>query len=146
MVRAAALLLAVCVGACAPVAVAVPEVAAPTDGSMLNFYRASQGLAPVARSGLLQQAAAAHAADLAAMGRVSHVGSDGGRLGTRLARVGYGYTQAAENLALTPGGADAAITLWTGSAGHRANMLLPGVTDYGLAQNGDYWVLVLGRR
>ncbi len=43
----------------------------------LNAYREAEGRAPLQRMGTLDAAAATHAADLAAMGRLSHEGRDG---------------------------------------------------------------------
>lgn len=118
----------------------------------VNTARATHGLAPLAWSGRLAGAAAAHAADLQSCGRIAHEGCDGSDLARRLNRIGYGFRMAAENLAVCACDADGVVRLWLGSDGHRRNLLNPNVTEIGADTRADptdlrraLWVLVLGR-
>lgn len=65
--------------------------------ALINEKRAGHGLAPLAWSPALAQAAQAHAEDCARRDFGSHVGSDGARLRQRLARAGYHPSAATEN-------------------------------------------------
>lgn len=127
-----------------------PRTSAPQGdpgpyGAQLNAFRSSQHLPPLRFSAPLQRAAEGHVADLEHKSRLSHRGSDGSTLATRVRGQGYAFSQVAENLAMTPGDIDDAMWLWIHSPGHYANLILPGVTDYGLAREGQFWVLVLAR-
>ncbi len=135
----------------------------------VNSFRAQHKLPPLAYSSAYAGAAQAHANDLA---RRDHLDHNGFR--QRVAAIG---SRAAENVAYiqcrrgsaqpaqtgglfgglfgaTSGGsgcssADAAYRMWARSSGHRANMLMKGITHYGLADavsgsGKHYWVLELG--
>ncbi|MCA0994141.1 CAP domain-containing protein [Alloyangia pacifica] len=112
----------------------------------LNSWRRAQGLAPLSRSGQLQRAAQVHSDDMARMNKMSHVGSDGSRVGARTRAAGYDYREVAENVAMTPLGIDSAMELWAKSPSHRAAMSRSDLREFGLAQNGRYWTLVMGLR
>lgn len=146
-----ALLTSGCMSA-VPERISVPEVAsqgeqaaATTAVPSLNAYRAASGLPGLTRSAALQRAAEAHARDMAGMGVMTHTGSDGSSVGDRVKRQGYRFRRVAENVAETGRGADGAMELWIDSGPHRRNMLLRDVTQYGLANSGDYWALVVAR-
>lgn len=143
-----ALLVAGCVTAVPEQRAPVAEVASQGAGvsaPSLNAYRAANGLPGLTRSAALQRAAEAHARDMARMGDMTHTGSDGSSVGDRVKRQGYRFGRVAENIAETGRGADRVMELWIASPPHRRNMLLRDVTQYGLAQSGDYWALVVGR-
>lgn len=116
----------------------------------VNRVRSGAGLPVLAVNPRLACAARRHARDIAGRGRLDHVGGDGADLATRLARVGYLYARAAENLALAGGDVAEVMALWQASPGHRRNMLDAAVTEAGVGRVpvGDrvYWVLELGRR
>jgi uncharacterized protein YkwD len=64
-------------------------------------------------------------------------------------RLGGGAITAAENVSFGCDSEDCAIRQWARSAGHRRNMLMGGVSRYGIASAVDakgrrYWVLELG--
>ncbi|WP_236016541.1 CAP domain-containing protein [Salipiger abyssi] len=126
-------------------AVASQGAAAQAATPSLNAYRAANGLSGLSRSAALQRAAESHARDMERMGDMTHTGSDGSSVGDRVKQQGYRFRRVAENIAETGRGADRVMELWIASAPHRKNMLLPDVTQYGLAQSGDYWALVVGR-
>ena len=149
-VMMAALVLA---GACAgplpgPAGGAAPVASAPAMADMdrlVNGARRGAGLAPVVSMAALDAAAQRQASDLAAAGGVSHVGAGGSRLSDRLRASGVRACVAAENVAFNGGGAEAVMARWTSSPLHRANLLNPKVTGYGLGRSGDHWVLVLAQ-
>lgn len=114
---------------------------------LINAQRRQAGLKALAPDPRLQRAAAEQAADLARRDRLDHTNGAGEDLGARLARVGYAWRTAAENIA--GGAADAAevLALWLASDGHRRNLLLPEIETAGIGQLGDgerrVWVLIV---
>ena len=98
----------------------------------VNNVRAEQGLTPVAVDAVLAQAALAYANDMARRRFFGHVTPDGSALPDRLAKAGFHWTVAAENIALDEDvrHADAALR---GSPTHRANILDPRVRKIGVA-------------
>lgn len=119
-------------------------VAQSTDqvGQPLNAFRAAEGRAAFRQNAKADAAALAHARDMAQQGFFAHTGSNGSTLGRRLRAAGCRFTGAAENIAKGQPTAAAVVAAWADSQGHRTNML--GAYDqYGAAQVGDIWVLVL---
>ena len=129
--------------------------------ALLNAWRA-QGAscagvaqAPVAAlrwDDRLAAAAARHAADSAAMGAVTHVGSDGSSVAQRVAEAGFSAWGVGENAAAGVSSAGAVLALWQDSPPHCVNMAAPEYTDVGVAcasdarsPLGEHWVMVLGR-
>ena len=107
----------------------------------LNSYRAAHGRMPLNFSAELMGVAYAHAADMAARRHLDHRGFK--------QRMGAVASTAAENVSYGCATEDCAIRQWARSAGHRRNMLMGGVSAYGIASavssNGRrYWVLELG--
>lgn len=107
----------------------------------LNGYRASHGRPPLQWSAELAAAAHAHAHDLARRGRLDHKNFR--------QRLGSVASTAAENVSYGCNSEDCAIRQWARSSGHRRNMLMRGVSRYGIASAVDakgrrYWVLELG--
>ena len=157
MARTTILVLAciLALSACEPVATPAEPAAAPavTRGAeasnahgLLNAERARKGLAPVSRSTKLNAAAAGHARNMAARGFFSHTGSNGGSVGHRVGRQGYGYCVVNENLSYGRSRLANVIRAWMNSPGHRRNILNPKVTEFGVAKApGNYWVLVMAR-
>ncbi len=117
--------------------------AIPPGGRGINEYRRDAGIAPVARSSRLDAAARVHANDMAQRRFFGHRGSDGSTHTRRIRAQGCGG--GAENLAEGPYDARSVMSAWMGSLGHRANILRPAVTHYGLANAGNKWVLTLSR-
>jgi uncharacterized protein YkwD len=118
--------------------------------ALVNAERAKAGQPALTLEPRLTMAACWHAIDLARGGPLSHRGSDGSGLGDRLARSGYPFAMAAENLAAGITTPDETVWLWSGSPGHRRNMLTAEFGEAGVAHRtaagGDVWVLVLGTR
>jgi uncharacterized protein YkwD len=106
----------------------------------LNSFRHAHGLPPLHHSGALQAMAQRHARSMAARRSMDHADfyTEHGRSGAR-----------AENVAAGCANESCVMSMWADSSGHRANMLLSDVRNYGLASaaSGDtrYWCLVLGR-
>jgi uncharacterized protein YkwD len=131
---------------------------------LVNEARQQNGLPPLKRVDLLDQAARYHAADMAQDGYFNHDSYDliGGQLQMvcnwidRIASFyispdGPGYTSLAENIA--GGQSDPATVMgaWMNSSGHRANILSTsnwelGVGYYQGGSYGRYWVQDFGRR
>lgn len=134
---------------------AAPSVARAEDSpeaaliAAVNGERATANLPALAAEGRLACAARAHARDLAASGRFSHTSGDGGDLVARLARAGYAYAMAAENLALAGPKPGEVVRLWRESPGHNRNMRAAEARAAGAAReraaDGRYlWVIVFG--
>ena len=123
------------------VAIAALMLATPAFALDLNGFRAEHKLPPLSYSATLAGAAFAHARDMAKRNSLDHNGfNDRAKL--------TGGT-AAENVSWGCADETCAIRQWANSAGHRANMLMTGVTSYGLAsavaENGrKYWAMELG--
>jgi uncharacterized protein YkwD len=121
--------------------VAVALLSFPAQAVDLNSYRKANGQKPLRQDATLITLARAHAADMARRGTMDHAGFYAVR-----ARRGA----AAENVAYGCGDANCAMQQWINSWAHRANMLRPDFTRYGLAsaksRSGPrFWALVLGR-
>jgi uncharacterized protein YkwD len=142
-----ALLVAGCaglggVGGVGPVLVDARAAAAATSA-----YRATQGRGPVGVSSRLNTIAARQALAMAKRGRLGH--DLIGPLQKRLKNGGYVWLVAVENIGAGYDTFDAALAAWQTSAGHRSNLLEPGVTEIGVAaartddKYGTYWALIL---
>ena len=148
MVRFAAALIALCLAAAAP-----PAMAAEPAGALLadvNLARAKQGLAPLHLVALLSKVANAHSAAMARLGFFDHRGADGKRIAERLTDAGYGFLFAGENLSAGIGNPDTVVKQWLLSHDHRTNLLEPRARDAGIgyvaAPHGQfryYWTLIL---
>jgi uncharacterized protein YkwD len=117
----------------------VALAASPALALDINSFRAQHKLPPLAVSSMLAAAAYSHAADMAARKSLDHNGF-------RQRMVG---SMGAENVAYGCDSEDCVTRMWAASAGHRKNMLLKGITHYGIASatGADgrvYWALELG--
>lgn len=109
--------------------------------------------APLGWDMQLFQAAATHAADMAANNYFSHTGQDGSSFSDRLSAAGYRYRAAAENIAAGQTSVRAVMQGWIQSPGHCANIMNGNLTEVavacvrsnGNAQYGTYWAMELGR-
>lgn len=133
-----------------------PPPPAPTEVQLMldstNAERTAAGLAPLAYSDQLSQAASAHAADQ--FGRLcpsqlSHTGTDGSNTGVRISRTGLTVRNWAENVACGQPSVDQVMWGWMTSPGHRANILNPELTHIGISFSYNdggrtYWVQVFG--
>jgi uncharacterized protein YkwD len=117
-----------------------------------NDARTKNGLSALRSNSRLMDAARIHAAQMAANQRSDHTisGAQYPTMQSRLDAVGYAYVQAAENVAWNQQSAQAVVTTWMNSSGHRANILDPGLTEMGAAmarssRGEPYWIQVFGR-
>jgi len=102
---------------------------------------------PLKRSPALDEAARAHAEDMARNSFLAHTGSDGSNPGERATRAGYDWQVIAENVAAGQTSADDIAATWLESAGHCANLRDAKFSETGVAyalNPGDgrdiYWV------
>ena len=124
--------------------VAVPVLADPMGLAAVNALRDVKGLTPLSYSDRLEQAAAAHARDMAKHGYFSHSGRNGSTVGKRVTKAGYEWCFVAENIAKGQRSLDAVIRGWTNSPWHYRNMVEPRAREMGLARaEGDVWVMAL---
>ena len=135
------LLFAFCACAADVPAVAAGETAAGI-GPQVNTYRRAEGLPALRRNARADAAAKEHAEDMARNGFFGHRGSDGSTVGGRLRAAGCTFTAAGENIAKGWKTDDQVVAAWIASPGHQRNMLGK-FRQYGVAQAGDVWVLVL---
>ena len=131
---------------CAPPPVSAPiDISAPC-ADLVNAARSSAGLAPLAVNGPLNVAAELHSTDQAQREDMTHAGSNGSDAGVRIERQGYSWSTWAENVAAGQPDCPAVVDAWMHSAGHRANILDPSLTDIGVGavtgSNGVvYWTM-----
>ncbi len=100
----------------------------------------------------LQQAALAHARDMARHSYFSHTGRDGSGAAQRATRAGYRWRMVGENIAAGQMQAEAAMQSWLKSPGHCANIMRPEFDEMGVAFSvnnqsslGIYWVQMFGK-
>jgi uncharacterized protein YkwD len=119
--------------------------------ALINAYRKSKGLKPLALNAQLSEAAKAHSADLAKWDRISHYGSDGSNPWDRVKRVGYHAKLAAEHVGTGQVTIEEVMKGWEASPGHNKNLLLADAKQMGIALVQDpktefktFWTLVIG--
>lgn len=132
----------------APIDSAVLELAA-----LINLARIDAGVAELEWSLELEGAAVLHAQDMSNGDFVSHTGSDGSDLVTRMRRAGYDPAWRGEIIAQVMGGPEEALRWWWDSQLHRETMLGEAYRDFGVGRAaqgkraGWYnYVVVFGRR
>ena len=104
---------------------------------------------PLKQVAALDNAALAHAQDMAAHSYIGHKGSDGSMPADRATRVDYTWSSVAENVAGGQTTAEEVVKTWLTSPGHCANLMSPRYSDTGVAyavnpasKKGIYWVQV----
>ena len=120
----------------------------PTDRVLVlvNAERDKAGCSPVTVDAKLTKAAQDHSQDMADHTNMSHTGSDGSSMSDRLARVGYRFSTAGENVAAGYGTPESVMDGWMNSPGHKANILNCAFKEIGigLAGPGNYWTQNFG--
>jgi uncharacterized protein YkwD len=113
----------------------LPLSAGPADSVLtaVNAARAKAGCTPLRLNGKLAAAAKSHARAMAEQNFFGHAGKDGSRFSSRIARQGYSYRTAAENIAAGQRSAGQVVQSWLGSTGHRRNILNCQMTETGIA-------------
>jgi uncharacterized protein YkwD len=101
----------------------------------------------------LAEAAAGHAADMAANDYFSHASRDGRGFNQRIAEVGYAWSTIGENIAAGQGSVELVMENWLHSPGHCENLMNERYAEIGVAcvrgegtEYTSYWVMELGRR
>jgi hypothetical protein len=105
----------------------------------MNQDRQAQGLSPLRINPALSAAAQSRSQLLAGEGRIYHVSAPAGTPWPNLARAGYSYTNAGENLAV---GIEATGTLedrWMNSPSHRENIVNGIYEDVGVGVTSGYY-------
>lgn len=133
---------------------AFAQSAVPVDAkralSLVNSYRASNGLPPLDLNPSLGHAAATHSVRMAEKNKLAHSFGFGirSKLPARLRKVGYDFGAAAENIGYGYSSLSSVMEGWKNSRGHRVNLLRKGVTEMGIAaalgrDGRPYWTLIL---
>lgn len=118
---------------------------------LTNQHRQAAGCAPLKWNPQLAAAAQRHADDMSGRNYFSHVSPSGARFTTRIAKTGYRYRVAAENIAAGQQSPEEVVATWMASPAHRANILNCGLRDIGVGFSsnagsayGSYWVQNFG--
>lgn len=97
----------------------------------------------------LMAAAEEHNADMTRHNYFSHTGRDGSSVATRVARLGYRFLTAAENIAMGQRTAKEVVEDWLESPGHCSNIMDRSFRDMGIAVSTDgqfRWTQTFGLR
>ncbi|KAG7389386.1 hypothetical protein PHYPSEUDO_010514 [Phytophthora pseudosyringae] len=89
----------------------------------VNKERAARGLPKLCNNIKMQKAAQVHSTDMARRNYLSHTGSDGSTMTSRVQAAGYHWTAVAENVAAGQAAVTSVMSSWMSSSGHRANIL-----------------------
>lgn len=110
--------------------------------SQVNAARAQNGLSALTLDANMNRAANVRAAELAQS--FSHTRPNGSRGLTALSEAGVSYRAAGENIAAGQQTAQAVVSAWMNSSGHRANILSTKFSRMGVGQvtisGRTYWV------
>lgn len=110
--------------------------------SQVNAARAQNGLSALTLDANMNRAANVRAAELAQ--NFSHTRPNGSRGLTALSEAGVSYRAAGENIAAGQQTAQAVVSAWMNSSGHRANILSTKFSRMGVGQvtisGRTYWV------
>lgn len=115
--------------------VAVSGNFGPQTLALINSYRTSRGLSPLTSNGTLVALARQHSQYQSARNRMSH---DGFRQRSARAKAAGLSIVCAENVAYNYKSAQHLLSGWVRSAGHRKNLLRPGLRYAGVSIVGDY--------
>lgn len=123
--------------------------------NLINVERTRADLDTLKVDSQLSQAAQIHSNSMAKNDFFSHVGIDGSSPFDRIQDAGYEYSTAAENIAAGYQTPKEVVQGWMGSAGHRANILNPDLTEIGIGHEylandtgsvnyNHYWTTTFG--
>jgi uncharacterized protein YkwD len=112
---------------------------------LMNAHRASVGCPELSWNSEVSAVAQAHSEDMIARDFFSHTNPDGDSPFDRLRDAGVSYSAAAENIAYGYPTAEAVLTGWLGSSGHRANIENCSLTEHGVGLEGSHWTHVFIR-
>jgi uncharacterized protein YkwD len=127
-----------------------PEAIAADLVAAHNKERALESLPALTAAPKLAEAARIHAVDMAEHEFMAHEGSDGSHPGERVARVGYHFLKAGENVARGYSSVPSVMKVWMESPPHRKNILDAEYTEIGVAvvkgkDGREYWAAEFGR-
>ena len=113
--------------------------------NLVNKERAKQNLQPLTLSAKLTSIANVKAADMRDNNYFSHTSPNYGSPFEMLQQFGVSYTAAGENIAAGQKSAEAVMTDWLNSSGHRANIMNKEYKELGVGyvtggSYGTYWV------
>jgi uncharacterized protein YkwD len=100
-------------------------------GALINSERQANGLPGLSINSLLASAAQKHAADMACNSMLSHTGSDGSYVNSRIAATGYGASYT-EEIIYAGGGPQTAFDWWMSDKLHRDAILTTRATEMGV--------------
>ncbi|WP_197064926.1 CAP domain-containing protein [Leptolyngbya sp. KIOST-1] len=116
---------------------------------LVNVERRRVNAAPLVLNEKLTAAAQRHAQDMATSRRMSHTGSDGSTMRSRIDATQYRWSTIGENVAMGQPTPAAVMRAWMNSPGHRQNILNPAFTELGVGQATGggriYWAQVFAR-
>ncbi|WP_344425862.1 CAP domain-containing protein [Pseudonocardia ailaonensis] len=129
-----------------PVTTPPPSGPAAQVVALTNQARAAAGCGALRTDPRLTQAAQGHSADMAARNYFAHDSQDGRSFADRIEAAGY-PSPGAENIAMGQPTAQAVVTAWMNSPGHRRNIEDCSLTTIGvgLDTDGMYWTQDFGR-
>jgi len=78
------------------------------------------------------------------MNKMTHTGSDGSSVGTRITREGYDWSTVGENVAQGHSSNSAVVKGWMNSAGHRKNILNPLYKEMGFGVTNRFYTQTFG--
>lgn len=96
--------------------------------------RRSEGLGKIRPSERLAEAAAKHACDMARRNEMTHQGSKLRKPSQRVRAEGYRTRMVAENIGKGFSRVEHVLEAWNRSQGHRDNIMLPEVRDFGIGK------------
>ncbi|MGB3200222.1 MAG: CAP domain-containing protein [Nodosilinea sp.] len=116
---------------------------------LVNAERQRANVSPLVLNEKLATAAQRHSQDMATSRRMSHTGSDGSTMRSRIDATQYAWSTIGENVAMGQPTAAAVMTAWMNSPGHRQNILNPAFTELGVGQATGggrlYWTQLFAR-
>jgi len=113
--------------------------------SLMNAHRIEVGCPALKWNPAVATVAQAHSEDMVARGFFSHTNPDGQSPFDRLSDAGVAYSSAAENIAWGYPTAEAVLTGWLGSPGHKANIENCALTEHGVGLQDTHWTHVFIR-
>lgn len=129
-----------------------PTELATALADLINQQRQRDGIAPLTVIPALTLAAYRHSLDMATQPTPVHQGSDGSSGGGRMLSAGYQWQAWAEVIGWGFADPDSMVTWWLNDAEHRAVLLSPAFTEFGIGYTTlgnalwqTYWTVNFGR-
>jgi len=113
--------------------------------ALVNAHRVDVGCPELKWNGAVAAVAQAHSEDMVTRGFFSHTNPDGESPFDRLSAAGVAYSSAAENIAWGYPTAEAVLSGWLGSPGHKANIENCALTEHGVGLRDAHWTHVFIR-